>query len=195
MSETNQVNVYAAFETLLEELEAQIDSVSQSGAQAFAERDYDRARVVLDRADQLSNFRDKITGLRSEWQEVTGTNLNGGIVMSDISDELVDISDRVVVTRTSAGRLQRGLRTPESTYYEPILDALQELGGRAKMNVILTAVEQRMRDTLTEYDYQPLNSDPDAPRWRNAAQWARNAMVKDGKLRSDSPRGIWELQK
>lgn len=195
MSETNQVNVYAAFETLLEELEAQIDSVSQSGAQAFAERDYDRARVVLDRADQLSNFRDKITGLRSEWQEVTGTNLNGGIVMSDISDELVDISDRVVVTRTSAGRLQRGLRTPESTYYEPILNALQELGGRAKMNVILTAVEQRMRDTLTEYDYQPLNSDPDAPRWRNAAQWARNAMVKDGKLRSDSPRGIWELQK
>ncbi|MFO7166894.1 MAG: winged helix-turn-helix domain-containing protein [Chloroflexota bacterium] len=50
-----------------------------------------------------------------------------------------------------------------------------------------------MRDRLTEVDYQPLNSDPSESRWRNAAQWARNAMVKEGLLKTDSPRGIWEI--
>lgn len=28
---------------------------------------------------------------------------------------------------------------------------------------------------------------------RNTAQWARNSMVKEGLMASDSPRGIWEI--
>jgi hypothetical protein len=31
------------------------------------------------------------------------------------------------------------------------------------------------------------------PRWKNAAQWARNSMVKEGFLRNDSPRGAWQI--
>jgi hypothetical protein len=31
------------------------------------------------------------------------------------------------------------------------------------------------------------------PRWRNAAQWARQSMIYDGYLKSDSPRGVWEV--
>ena len=30
-------------------------------------------------------------------------------------------------------------------------------------------------------------------RWRNAAQWARQSMIYDGYLKSDSPRGVWEV--
>lgn len=40
---------------------------------------------------------------------------------------------------------------------------------------------------------QPLKSDPGRPRWKNTAQWARNKMVNDDLLRSNSPRGVWEL--
>ena len=31
---------------------------------------------------------------------------------------------------------------------------------------------------MKEVDYDPLASNPDNPRWRNAGQWARNSMVK-----------------
>ncbi|MCC7571175.1 winged helix-turn-helix domain-containing protein, partial [Candidatus Micrarchaeota archaeon] len=42
--------------------------------------------------------------------------------------------------------------------------------------------------------YDPLASNPDNPRWRNTAQWARNSMVnEEGFLKKDSPRGIWEI--
>ena len=50
-----------------------------------------------------------------------------------------------------------------------------------------------MQDTLKEVDFQPLASDPDLLRWRNTAQWAKSAMVKESLLKADSRRGIWEI--
>jgi hypothetical protein len=38
-----------------------------------------------------------------------------------------------------------------------------------------------------------LASDPDMPRWRNSAQWARNTMRQEGLLKEDSPHGTWEI--
>ncbi len=62
----NNSNVFAAFEMLLEEVEAKVDLVNQAGARAFASGDYERARATLERAGQLSAFRDKIAALRKE---------------------------------------------------------------------------------------------------------------------------------
>ncbi len=61
------------------------------------------------------------------------------------------------------------------------------------MNHVLDRVLQSMTDTLKDVDYEPLASEPDMPRWKNAAQWARNSMVKEGLLRNDSPRGVWQI--
>lgn len=61
------------------------------------------------------------------------------------------------------------------------------------MNEVLALVEQMMKDTLKDVDYEPLASNPEMPRWRNAAQWARQALVEEGLLKADSPRGVWEI--
>jgi len=92
-----------------------------------------------------------------------------------------------------AERLARGLRTPESAFVLPILRALEELGGRAQMQQVIEKIAEVMKDQFREVDHQPLKSDPGRPRWNNTAQWARNKMVNDGLLRSNSPRGVWEL--
>ena len=54
-------------------------------------------------------------------------------------------------------------------------------------------VGELMKDRLQEVDRQTLRSDPGTARWYNTAQWARNTMVAQGLLRSNSPRGVWEL--
>jgi restriction system protein len=90
-------------------------------------------------------------------------------------------------------RLKRGLRTSEDAFQKPILEALIELVGRAEMSKVLNLMERKMRGILNNYDYQPLPSDPNTIRWRNTAQWCRNTMVQEGLLKSDSPRGIWEI--
>jgi hypothetical protein len=61
------------------------------------------------------------------------------------------------------------------------------------MNQVLAIVGNMMKDQLQDVDHQSLMSDPSRPRWYNTAQWARNSMVTRGLLRSDSPRGTWEL--
>jgi hypothetical protein len=97
------------------------------------------------------------------------------------------------VGRPIAGRIRKGLRTPEPAFFRPILQALSDLGGSAKRSDIFTLLDQSMRDVLKPIDYQILSSEAEQMRWQNSAQWARNLMVKDGLLQQNSPVGIWEI--
>jgi len=89
-------------------------------------------------------------------------------------------------------RLQKGLRTPMKAYRRPILEAVYELGGSGPADSVLGRVEEKMRPSLKDVDYEELPSGVDI-RWRNAAQWERLLLVKEGFLKADSPRGIWAL--
>ena len=124
-------------------------------------------------------FRDAIAALRKEWDAISGAPA--------VEDE------EAQAERRNLGRLRKGLRTPEAAYYLPILKALVELGGSAKMQAVLDKVYQAMKPVLKDVDHEPLASDPDMPRWRNSAQWARNTMRQEGLLKDDSPHGIWEI--
>jgi restriction system protein len=180
MIENNPSNVSSAFEILLEEVEAEIDFINNIGAAAFGKRDYDRAREALERAGVLTAFRDRVAALRKEWQDLTAA-----------ADR--DEDEETRAARRNLGKLRKGVRTPESAYYRPILTVLARMGGSGKVADVLKQVEERMRPVLKDVDYEPLASSPDNPRWRNAAQWARNSMIKEGLLKADSPRGVWEL--
>ena len=84
-----------------------------------------------------------------------------------------------------------GKITPQSEYRIPILEALLEMGGRGRVNDVLEKVEVNMKNRLTRVDYEKLPSGADV-RWKNHAKWERLKMVKDGLLKEDSPRGVWE---
>ena len=89
-------------------------------------------------------------------------------------------------------RLERGLMVSQGDFRIPILQALYEMGGRARGRQVLDAVEQKMQDQLRAVDYETLKSGE--IRWRKAANWARNQLVHvDDYLRDDSERGVWEL--
>lgn len=177
--EDKTTNVLAAFEILLEELETEIEFINQNGSKAFANRDYDHARTAIARADQTTVFREQIAALRTEWEKLSPAP---GSEEEAAQDE-----------RHNPGRLHRGLRTRESAYFKPILQILNQLGGSAKTDEVLSRVQKVMKGTLREVDYEPLASDPEIPRWWNTAQWARHSMVQAGLLKNDSPRGTWEM--
>lgn len=181
MIENNPTNLAAAFEMLLEEIEAEIEFTNKVGAKAFEARDYDRARESLERVAQITAFRDKADTLRREWDTLMGHASEG-------EDE-----DEGRRARRDLGRLARGLRTGEDAFRVPVLQALVDLGGSAPMADVLEKVRERMKGVLKDVDYQPLASDPELPRWRNTAQWCRAALVKEGLVRGDSRRGIWEI--
>jgi hypothetical protein len=122
-----------------------------------------------------------VSGLRKEWTKINAA-----------AEEKEDEETRIQCN--NMGKLRKGLRTPESSYVLPILQALDQMGGSGKVSDVIDKVGEIMRPILKNIDYDPLASNPDNPRWRNTAQWARNSMVnEEGYLKKDSPRGIWEI--
>ena len=176
---TFENEVATAFGIVLEEIENAIEGLNQEGAQAFHQGDYKRAGDLKDKGTQLMAFRGKVSALRQEWGSIFAT--------------VAVPKRRRKRTRKARKHLQRGLRTQEDAYRVPILQTLVELGSSGAVNEVLDRVGVLMQSQLNEYDRSGLPSTPRTPRWRNAAQWARNGLVKEGFLASDSPRGRWEI--
>ena len=81
---------------------------------------------------------------------------------------------------------------PRDVYERPIVDVLTEMGGSGRARDVLDRVGELMMSRLPAADLVSLRSSGE-PRWRKMAQWAKYEMVLKGVLRSDSPRGTWEL--
>ena len=89
-------------------------------------------------------------------------------------------------------KLRKGLKTPQRSFRQSILEAVYELGGRASVSDVLKVVKDKMKPLLKDVDYQKLPSGVDF-RWRNTAMWERFSLVNEGLLKSGSQDGIWEL--
>jgi restriction system protein len=84
------------------------------------------------------------------------------------------------------------LRTPETAFYTPILQAVDELGGAARTAEVVKRVGEFMANVLSHDDREQLPS-TGLPRWENTTQFARYSMVRGGLLKPDSPRGTWAI--
>lgn len=89
-------------------------------------------------------------------------------------------------------RRQPVSKTPQHTYRVPILEALEQLGGKGHAREVLRIVYEKMKDCLTEDDLKLLPSGGSV-RWENTAHWERKRMIENGLLRNDSPVGVWEM--
>ncbi len=180
MTTPDTTNVLAAFEMLLEEVESEIDFIKNAGSKAFLDGDFAAVDLVRTQAEQLTTFRQKAAALRTEWLTLSASLVS-------------DTDETAQAERRNLGRLKRGTRTAEDAFRQPILSALVALGGSANLNDVLERVYPQVKAQLREVDYEDLPSSPGSPRWRNTAQWARNALVKEGLMRADSPRGTWAI--
>ncbi len=211
MIQNNSQNVLAAFDVLIEEMEDALRTIHKAGASALETRNYDRAQTAIEHARNVMKVREKVTNLKGEWKDIERAfsehtdseqqTPRAAPVQQQISMHTTPSKPRPVVRqelphptgRLIAGRIRKGLRTPEPAFFRPILQALSDLGGSAKRSDVFDMLEQSMRDVLKPIDYQILSSEAEQVRWQNSAQWARNLMVKEGLLQSDSPVGIWEI--
>lgn len=96
---------------------------------------------------------------------------------------------RAKVTRPP--RAKTGTILSESMYELPMLEIINEHGGRAAAREVLDELETRLNGQLTEADRQELSSGD--LRWRNRAQFVRLRLVERGDMVKDSPRGVWEI--
>jgi len=97
-------------------------------------------------------------------------------------------------------RIPRGICTPEEAYKLPILKALDELGGSARTKDALARVKKLMKEVLNktdylEYKYKNITGVYTVvePCWQKRTKWVRYKLMKEGLVKSDSRRGVWEI--
>lgn len=173
-------NVSAAFDILLEAMEEEIAAVTRALTDAADRGEYALVRELAGFAEEKARMRERVMALRVEW--------HGTSVASPQSN-----GQPLGTPRRNLGRLPPGLRTRTEDYFLPILETLEEMGGRARASEVLERIRERMDAELSPVDLDAVPSDPRTPRWRKSAQWARYHMVREGLVKSDSPRGIWEI--
>jgi len=162
-----------AFKGFLAELRDILADVQQAIKNKTDECDFTSMPELVKQAEQITQLIQKVEALQSSWASSVAAH-----------------------PASSASRRQRATRasgpiTPQSAYELPLLQALEKLGGRAKINDVLNEVYRLVEHRLTPADKQILPSGKEV-RWRNAVKWARQHLKEKGYLRSDSPEGIWE---
>jgi hypothetical protein len=86
-------------------------------------------------------------------------------------------------------RLTSGRLTREPAFYQPIEQALGQLGGDAAK-----AEVQRVLPTLMRFTREDCTRDPlGRIRWEQRASAAATTMRREKRLRPDAPRGRWML--
>jgi hypothetical protein len=109
----------------------------------------------------------------------------------------IDHANQVTVVPGTNGerlmirRLPRGKLTPRSEFRLPLLQVLLASGGSLKVSEAVDKVGALMEHRFTEQDREKVRSG--WIRWRSSVEWVRDRLVKEGLLKKDSPRGIWEL--
>jgi negative regulator of replication initiation len=107
----------------------------------------------------------------------------------ELGDDAEQVDEPTGSTPRPAKRRAGGSRNPQEAFRRPILDAVEELGGKARVTDVLKRVEQKMKSRLTQLDYSKVKSG--LPRWQVYARWLRLRLVHQGLLRGE--RGYWEI--
>jgi hypothetical protein len=181
MNNTDQNDVSTALALLRDSLAEEEQRIRNEGATAMQGGDYDTATSVIDFAKRLLAFQKKVEGLVAEWGELE-------LLRDTASPEVQEI-----VSKRFFGKKRKGEITPHTDFYSSILQSLVEMGGSGKTALVLDQVGEKMKGALKALDYAVLPSDGKSIRWRNSAQWARNAMVnEDGRMKK-TKNGVWEI--
>jgi hypothetical protein len=88
-------------------------------------------------------------------------------------------------------RAARGTTLPDTDFELPVLQALDERGGRAPAAEVADRVGELLDERLGDADRERLSGGD--VRWRNRVQFARLRLVQSGDLAKTSPRGTWEI--
>jgi hypothetical protein len=93
--------------------------------------------------------------------------------------------------RTQSTKKADGPKLPQKDFRVPLLLTLLKVGGSAAAKDVRSMMEPMMAAYLNDGDYESVSTGD--PRWWNAVCWERNDLVKEGLMRDDSTRGVWEI--
>lgn len=96
------------------------------------------------------------------------------------------------VSKKSSASHSKSPKTHRTILRKLIIEELSALGGSASKGELYTRIEKKYEGKFLPGDFEYL---PDGKRiaWKNYCDWEGTLLRKEGLLKSNSPRGLWEL--
>jgi hypothetical protein len=138
-------------------------ALNQNAAKLMARGNYSGAQGLASTGTEIQAFRAELESLRKRWGEIGGGNKE--------KDE-----------KDSA--------TPLWGYYQPILQALVNVGGEARRPDIEPQVEQLMKQNFQPGDHDPMSRG--RSRWQIMIKRAHRHLIKEGWLENGAGK-IWKI--
>ena len=169
------MNPHDAFDVLLSGIVSAMRKARQQHEAAIQQGDLTALVVEHERVVSLLAAREQLEALQDSWAGLVGEGEPGeqpGPIYA-------------------GARAARGAKTPGETFTVPILQVLEETGGRAASSQVEDGVGEAMAVQLNEVDRARVRSGQ--VRWRVTLRWAVHHMKREGLLAGGAPRGIWEI--
>lgn len=146
-------------------------------------------------------------GLRAEKTRLVAelaVQSEGLVALNHLADEMEDILHDLKTrirrdvepanSKKPRRKRSQAPKTDNSVLREHILRALKKLGGSARVADVIEEIDGQLEGKLLPGDLEWRESTNEYA-WQNNVKWERYRMTQDGLLRSDSPRGHWQLNK
>jgi hypothetical protein len=164
------MDVQSAVQNLVDALKAAVGEKKSAGIQAFEAGEYDIAKQAANQAKAIEPILEAADQIAKQWGAIQAPQ------------------DIVVPKRTGA----KDQESIELDFFIPILQVLEDEGGKGPTNEILDRVKLIIKDQLKADDYELLD-DSKTIRWRESAQSSIKVMLKRGLLHSKAPKGTLRI--
>jgi restriction system protein len=173
------INFETSFASIYAEIDRTIDDLNRDAAKQVQRGNYAKAEEIINQCKQLHTILTKLKSIEGE--------LKKDKFFSKPNDE------RSKQVREISNKRKRGKRTPQSLFIRPLLQTLVNLGGSGTSRKVEKEAFPLLKPYLTEFEFTPLASFSNKPRWTHRLHWTRYQLVEEGLLLSSSPRGVWEI--
>ncbi len=162
--------VNSAFKTLLKRLGGSVNRINEHAASRMRRGDYAGAEAWAQVGTTLREFRGRALELREEWQALCRDAGGKG---------------------RKTPRKKRGSTTPLWEYYQPILQAIIQVGDSGQRRDIEPVVFKLMEARLHPGDLEV--SGGGRPSWQNSIRRTRKHLIKEGWISAGGSKGVWRV--
>ncbi len=191
---------------LMDTFLAVIEALDSSGEDDVAQEKEAQLREIARTIERLEKagvpVPDTLRGEKTRLASELAAQSEGLTTLNRLADGmeavLQDLKERIGRNGHPAGnRKQRrkrslSLKTGKEVLREQILQALRKLGGSGRVAEVIEEIGKQLEGKLLPGDLEWREATNEYA-WQNNVKWERYQMIKDGLLRSDSPRGHWQL--
>ena len=183
-----------------------IEALDSSGEDDVTQEKEAQLREIAKSIERLEKagvpVPDAVRGEKTRLASELAMQSEGLAAMNHLADEmgevLQDLKERIgrnghpTDKKKPRRKRSRSPKTGKDVLREQILQALKKLGGSGRVAEVIEEIGKQLEGKLLPGDLEWREATNEYA-WQNNVKWERYQMIKDGLLRSDSPRGHWQL--